>query len=60
MKKRSDHEYVKEGLKGILGNMSTTVKKYHKSEKKWKGDLKDLIKKILYLEFPSAPVHVVN
>ena len=43
--KRSDQESVKEGLGRSLGNRASDVKKYQKSENKWKRGLKVLKKK---------------
>ena len=47
----SDQESIKEGLGGSLGNRNSAVKQFHKSEKKWKRELKSLKKqkKMLYI-----------
>ena len=49
--KISDQELVKDGLVGSLGNRADAVKYYHKTEKKWKQELKSLKnqKKIIFI-----------
>ena len=47
---RSNHESIKEGLGGSLGDRDAAVKQSQKSKKKWKRELKSLRKqnKIIY------------